>query len=567
MRGWYKMKAPPGAAIVVIKNDTVFYRGGFGHREVSGTAKVDSLTVFRAGSLGKTVIALGIFQLVEAGKLALTTRVDSILGDINEECLAGWGPELQIQHLLEHSSGLDEMHFNEYYSDEKLSLKEALLRNPASKRLRWAPGTTASYSNIGYAMLALIGERVTGSDWNQWLRDSVLTPLGMDASGFGMPAAEGNRALGHEGLQTIEDHQYLYRPSVSFYATISDLGRLLRCLLRQGAPLLQPETMLRMESMRTTPAGRGGLEVGYAAGVQNDFVAGWLCRYHTGKVDGFTAIYEYFPEQKSGFAVLFNGTPEGSIRSAALVHASRAQCIPKRDLPDEPIYLKEPLQTIDPDEFAGTYSYANPRNAIPGFFDEWMLEAKVERVSERVFSINGEKWNWIGSGRLVRSKAIHAGAVFSKDPRTGKIGLTMGKLHYTKGGGAWYRTLFRWAIWALSLIFLLGWMFSWLRKRRQPWGLIGLALPIMIAELAFYLFLDAKPTGLGEPTARTIFIYALTWLVPLSILPGLQVLVKMGKKGWRRPIVLFPGILLILDLILFYVLLEVGVIGMATWNY
>lgn len=569
MRAWYRMKAPPGAAFVVIRGDSIFRMDGFGSRMADDGEPVDQETVFRAGSIGKTVIALGIFRLVEGGKLSLSSRVDSLLPDIAEEAGTNWGKELQVQHLLEHSSGLDEMHFNEYYAAESMDLKSALLFNPASKQLRWQPGRTASYSNIGYALLALIGERVSGKPWQLWLQEEVLGPLKMKDSGFGqVPESYKNKAIGHEGLKPVDPAPlYLYTPSVSFYTNISDFSLLLGCLMQQGTPLLKPSSMLRLESMRTTPAGRTGLEVGYGAGVQNDYVGGWLCRYHTGKVDGFTAIYEYFPEQNSGFAVLFNGTPKGSIRTAPLVHSCRARCVPRRSMPDAPIYLKSPLKKLNPDDFPGTYSFSNPRNAIPGFFDRWMLEIEVERTGENSFQVAGEDWFWIGSGRLVKTGGLHAGAAFSLDEETGRLGLTMGKLYYVKGSGAQYRKLFRWILWGLSILLIVWLVGSQFARKRPSWGLLFLALPILASELAFKIFLDAKPTGLGALDFQTMVIFLLSCLVPIATLLGAWFWGRKAKEMIRKPVGILWLLLVLLDLGLTYALWSEGLIGLATWAY
>ncbi len=600
LRAWYRMKVPPGAAVVVIRGDSVFRIDGFGSREVNEAPGVDTLTVFRAGSIGKTVIALGVFRLVEAGRLKLSARVDSLLPDIAEELGANWGMELQVQHLLEHSSGLDEMHFNEYYvgregagdgpvkikyngsvgegdfpkdGPQQMDLKEALLRNPSSKQLRWTPGRTASYSNIGYALLALIGERVSGQPWQVWLDQSVLGPLRMTQSGFGpIPLEIANQAVGHDGQQPIHPSPtYLYPPAVSFYTNIADFSQLLQCLLRQGAPLIQPETMLRLESMRTTPAGRAGLEVGYAAGVQNDYVAGWLCRYHTGKVDGFTAIYEYYPEQNSGFAALFNGSPKGSIRTAPLVHACRASCIPKRSLPDAPIFLKDPIRKLDPNEFTGTYAFANPRNAIPGFFDRWMLEVEVVKTGERTFQIDGEDWYWIGSGRLVKAGAIHSGAVFSVDVETGDLGLSMGKLYFVKGSFASWRKAFRWGIWVLSVLGILWWLVMRFKGERPSWSVLWLSFPIISSESSFLILLKSKPTELGEPALNTWSIYIFSLLVLLTAMVGIWTLVRsfrnMQSGKPQKGMLALSFLLLMLDLLLCYAMWSEGLIGLATWNY
>lgn len=565
-RAWDRTIGPPGAAYVILKGDSVFAVGGLGLANPNEDALVDVGTVFRAASLGKTVVAMGIFQLIEAGQLSLTTRIDSVLPDLATSW--GWGPELQVCHLLEHSSGLGDMRFNEYHVDQEMELAVALQVNANSKALRWSPGRTASYSNIGYAVLALVGERISGKAWKVWLEESVLQPVGMEASGFGQVGDLPNHAVGYANGKAIQEPVYLYGPSLSFYTSISDWSKLLQCLLQQGRPVLEAGSVLRMEAMRTTPAGRSGIEVGYGAGIQSDYVDGWLCRYHTGKVEGFTAVYEYFPAQNAGFAVLYNGKSAQSIRTTPLVHACRSRCVRRQDLPDRPLFLKNPVKKLNPEEFAGTYAFANPRNEVPGFYDEWMLEVAVEWKGDWTFLIGGEEWFWIGSGRLVKSGAIHAGAVLGVDPDTGQRSLTVGKLYYLQGGGAVWRKAFRWTLWVFSGLMLVIGLWVWYRTEevRLGWYFL-LVLPIVAGESALKWMLACDPTQLGEVSFNTLGVFVLSGLVLLFTVIGLVALMR-AFKAWQSKWYYWTWVLLgILDLIFCWALWQRDVIGFALWSY
>jgi|GEM_PF-6951938 len=565
-RAWTRTVGPPGAAFVIIKGDSVFDRGGVGVTDLDRRLMVGKQTLFRAGSLGKTVVALGIFRLVEAGKLTLESRIDSILPDLS--AAYEWNEELQVGHLLEHSSGLGDMRFNEYHTDKVLDLKSALAVNASSKTLRWSPGRVASYSNIGYAVLALVGERVSGQQWQEWIEDAVFKPLGMKNSGFGVLPGESDRTYGHAGGHVLEDPQYLYAPSLSFYTNVADWTQLLQCLLRQGAPILSPASVLRMESMRTTPAGRSGIEVGYGCGIQSDYVDGWLCRYHTGKIEGYTAVYEYYPAQNSGFAVFYNGRADQSIRTTPLVHACRSRCIRRQNLPDSPLFLKNPLKKIEPADFAGTYAFANPRIEVPGFYDEWMLETEVEWLGDRTFLIGGEKWFWIGSGRLVKSGAIHAGAVLGEDLVTGQRSLTIGKLYYLQGGQAIWRQAFRWSLWGISMGLLLWTLGMWIWKEGfRPGSWMALVFPIMAGEGAFKWMLTCDPTVLGQVSLNTVGIFILSLLVVAFTAFGGYALFRYARqlKGkWYY----WPWVILgLLDIGFCWALWQRDLLGLALWAY
>ena len=68
-------------------------------------------------------------------------------------------------HVLEHTAGFDDMHFNEMYvldSAPDLPLEAVLAREPASRRVRWRPGTRMAYSNPGYAVAGLVIEKLAG---------------------------------------------------------------------------------------------------------------------------------------------------------------------------------------------------------------------------------------------------------------------------------------------------------------------------------------------------------------------------------------------------------------------
>ena len=136
----------PGAGIALVHSDSVIWSGGIGLADIEHDIPVEHNTLFRVGSITKTFVALGIMKLVEDGKLSLQDKLSEIIPEIRIENPWESTEPLKLVHLLEHTSGFDDMHFNEFLSPEgkTLTAQEALSINHASRRVRWKPGTRMS---------------------------------------------------------------------------------------------------------------------------------------------------------------------------------------------------------------------------------------------------------------------------------------------------------------------------------------------------------------------------------------------------------------------------------------
>ena len=94
----------PGLALGIVQGDEIVHLRGFGEADSSGRA-VTPQTPFIIGSLSKSVTALAVMQLVEAGKVELDAPVQRYLPWFrvaDEEASA----EITVRHLLNHTSGL-----------------------------------------------------------------------------------------------------------------------------------------------------------------------------------------------------------------------------------------------------------------------------------------------------------------------------------------------------------------------------------------------------------------------------------------------------------------------------
>src|SRR5436190_9049822 len=147
----------PGAGLALVRMSGVEWAGGVGLADRENNTPVTADTHFRAGSISKSFIASALVQLYLDDLIDLDAPVADIANEVRID--NAWEPAhpVRVIHLLQHTAGFDDMHFNEMYnvSDAPdMPLEQVLAINPSSRVVRWQPGTRMSYSNPGYAVAA-----------------------------------------------------------------------------------------------------------------------------------------------------------------------------------------------------------------------------------------------------------------------------------------------------------------------------------------------------------------------------------------------------------------------------
>lgn len=180
----------PGLSVALIKNDQIVYARGFGARNLENNTPATPNTLYGVGSITKSLTALAIMQLVEAGKIDLQDAVSKFL-----PISLGNKEVITIHHLLSHSSGIPDLGiattvFGRLEGDSETwipmgNFDDLFLHvNGASKELAAEPGKRFFYLNEGYALLGEIIERVSKMKYDEYIKERILKPLEMDRSTF-----------------------------------------------------------------------------------------------------------------------------------------------------------------------------------------------------------------------------------------------------------------------------------------------------------------------------------------------------------------------------------------------
>ena len=165
-------------AIIVSQGGRVLLRKGYGLADRETRQPYTPSTVQSHGSITKQMTAAAILLLESRGKLSLDDPLATILHGVPDEKRT-----ITLHHLLTHSSGLP----GGIGSDDEPIPDEAYVKNAMAQRLEFQPGTEYGYSNVGYALLGIVVERLTGQSYETFLREGLLLPAGMSETGYLLP--------------------------------------------------------------------------------------------------------------------------------------------------------------------------------------------------------------------------------------------------------------------------------------------------------------------------------------------------------------------------------------------
>ena len=311
----------PGAVVTVVHNGRILVTRGYGHAATGADGEpqrpVDSDTLFRIASVSKLATSISVMQLVERGELDLDVDI-SAYTDV--KIPRRYPGDITLRHLLTHTAGFEEHAGN---PEKEPDLDSYIHRDPPAQV--FAPGTTPAYSNYGMSLAGYIVERVSGEVFEDYVREHVLEPAGMDSSTFDQPLPERLADRVANGYKTSAGQAQPFEempdsPAGSLTVSGADAGKFMLAMLNQsqGSALLKGETWRQMFSPGLGADQLGVLAEGKQMGLGffDENRNGYRIVGHSGYANSFHADLEVYPDNGSGVFVAVNG--EGKDGAEAL---------------------------------------------------------------------------------------------------------------------------------------------------------------------------------------------------------------------------------------------------------
>lgn len=308
----------PGASIAVIKDGKLMQSIGLGLRNAEKNLPVTADTQFGIASCSKSMTSALIAVLVDKGVLNYDEPVTTYAPKLIMQDTAA--RNMTLRDMLSHMTGFG-THDALWPGNRK--------RDSMAESLRYIrPCTdfrkTAIYSNVMYALAGYVAECATGESWEDLMQKHIFAPLGMDRtncsveemkidSDYSLPYRIKNLKFSALDLWNVD----LAGPAASVNSTANDMARWLMMHISggrktDGTVLIQTDTFKEMHSVQSNfedsiGHGDGFYECcDYSMGWRRGFYKGHAFHKHTGKIEGYSSIQSFLPDDGVGVVILTN---------------------------------------------------------------------------------------------------------------------------------------------------------------------------------------------------------------------------------------------------------------------
>jgi CubicO group peptidase (beta-lactamase class C family) len=307
----------PGVSLAIVEGDKIVHLRGFGQARPDGEAPTPQ-TPFFIGSLTKSVTALAVMQLVEAGKIELDAPVQRYLPWFRVADPQA-SARMTVRHLLNQTSGLPTSSGEIQLADLDNSpgATERQARALSTLVLTRPVGSAFEYSNSNYNLLGLIIEAASGELYADYVQKHIFTPLDMSRTYTSQAMAKQNGlAVGHQYWFAIPfaapnmpiPHGSL--PGGLLISSAEDMARYMIALLnggRYGDVQILSGTGIDELHRGVADFSAIGLSLGqYGMGWFVSEIGQTKLVWHSGALPDFAAYMALLPEQKKGVVLLFN---------------------------------------------------------------------------------------------------------------------------------------------------------------------------------------------------------------------------------------------------------------------
>jgi len=296
----------PGIALALMDNYE-FDEYLYGYSNIESGRVVTEKTLFNVASISKIITALSVLQLLDKGKLDLDVPIKTYLKSWQPRDTSFDTNKVTTRRVLNHSAGFSR-EFGPGFSktDSLISLTDILSGKSVKRqplKLVYEPGSQHLYSNMGYGLLQLLVEEVSGVSFKEYVKKNIFAPLKMSNSTFQDPL------LIDESLDLATPYNHLLEPQEQErFVVVSAAGLI--------SNLRDLELLLLEETKEKKLLSKSNYEQLINYDDKNAYGLGHILSFneneiafigHTGLGMGWNSSYQYIPDAGKGIIVLTNG--------------------------------------------------------------------------------------------------------------------------------------------------------------------------------------------------------------------------------------------------------------------
>ncbi|WP_154659321.1 cyclic peptide export ABC transporter [Paenibacillus massiliensis] len=194
----------PGLSLVIVEGGNVTYQKGLGYADIAARRQVETDTLFELGSNTKAITGLAILKLEQDGKVDLNTPVSQYIPWFS---LHNGGSQITLNQFLHHTSGIPFTTIGDIPVTNGEAALQETVQTLRQQSLFTTPGSQFEYTTINYDVLGLVIEQVSGKSYEQYVRDEILEPMGLNHTVLSREDALAPVATGYK-LGWLQPRQY-----------------------------------------------------------------------------------------------------------------------------------------------------------------------------------------------------------------------------------------------------------------------------------------------------------------------------------------------------------------------
>ncbi|MSR03810.1 MAG: serine hydrolase [Gemmatimonadetes bacterium] len=345
----------PSISIALVRGDSIVWKAAFGYANVRTKTPATPETIYSTGSTFKSATATGLLQLLEQKKLDLDAPVNQYLGNIQVQDRLQSDKPVTTRHILSHWSGLNAGAVTKpLWGRELPKALEQMVSGLYSIR---APEAKWEYNNFAFGLAGLLLENISGTEYEKYLIENILKPLGVATPHPVYPSAEmvelmalPYNAGGATGkpVPVAQVHFDVY-PAGDIYLTAEDMARFLAMHLNGGT--FRGKRIISEASAKLAHEPPYGGTYGFGWSVRKES-SGHTIISHSGGIPGQSSYMMGDVDAKVGVYYMSNSGAPPAIGEAALKLLRGEEYVP-------PVAVERKAITVDPkvlDRYVGTYN-------------------------------------------------------------------------------------------------------------------------------------------------------------------------------------------------------------------